>query len=290
MERAAFVVAEFHPRPPQGSSSTTRRHFLIRHISRQRNHYRGNLRENHREESARYEACAPLTRAKIDVMIVAARRCDYDVLHPNASASFLGTRMSTTSPETPRPATESTDAPRPWYRQPRYLAILAVVFVAFLVWRNDTMNKVGTRHYLVGSDAPLFDLPIYDSDETFHLEDYDGKVILLDFWATWCFPCKRQVPALRSINGRYGGDDFVIIGVNTDEETPAREHKIYEYLEAGHLNVLTTLDNNRTQVLYDVQTIPTMILIGKDGKIKRVFRGLTTRSILERAIEAELQN
>lgn len=184
----------------------------------------------------------------------------------------------------------STTAPRPWYRNPLGLSILAVVLIAFFGYRNYELNRVGTRHYLVGSDAPNFELPVPGSDTPFRLDDHRGKVILVDFWATWCVPCQRQSPALRSINGHYSGDEFVLIGVNTDESDRRRAHKVHDYLIRHHLTAMTVaFDDNRTQVLYDVQSIPTMILIGADGKVKRVFRGVTTRSILERAIEIELK-
>lgn len=182
----------------------------------------------------------------------------------------------------------STAAERPWYRQPQFIVAAIAVVIAFLGYREYTLNNVGTKHELVGSDAPAFEMPNMGESQMISIDDYRGKVVLLDFWATWCIPCKRQVPTLRSIHGRYGGDDFVLIAVNTDEEAPNRRLKVSRYIESAHLDVLVPFDDNRTQVLYGVKSIPTMVLIGKDGKVKRVFRGVTSRGIIERAIKREL--
>lgn len=179
---------------------------------------------------------------------------------------------------------------KPWYRQPLFIVGTIVVAIAFLAYREYSLNNVGKKHAMVGSDAPAFELPLMGGPNTFRLEDHLGKVILLDFWATWCVPCKRMVPALRAINGRYSEDEnFMLVPINTDDDEPTRARKVHRYMTTAHLNTIVPFDDTKTQVLYDVRSIPTMVLIGKDGKIARVFRGVTTRSVIERAINQELK-
>lgn len=170
------------------------------------------------------------------------------------------------------------------------IKVLAVVIVIaiVLVYRQSSINAYGTQHELVGTVAPGFSLPSLHGPEEIALSDYAGKVVLLDFWATWCGPCARQVRPLRSVEAAFSSDDFQLLSVNTDDESRQRRHLIHRFYKQHMGNFTTVMDDHRAQALYGARRIPMMVLIGRDGKIKRVFSGITNRSMLERAIAREI--
>ena len=101
------------------------------------------------------------------------------------------------------------------------------------------------------------------------LSDYKGKVILLNFWATWCPPCKRELPDLSSISKELSGKDFVLIGISVDENQAALE----TYLKANNLPYTVLLEPNTLLTRFmaitgnDQNVIPQTFIINKKGKV-----------------------
>lgn len=191
--------------------------------------------------------------------------------------------MSTPSPS----AASSTASSNKKATIIKVVAVVVVIVIA-LVYRQASIDAYGTQHELVGTDAPAFSLPNLHGGDDIALADYAGKVVLIDFWATWCGPCARQVRPLRSIEGAFSPDDFQLLSVNTDDESRQRRHLIHRFYKQHVANFTTVLDDHRAQSLYGARRIPFMVLVGRDGKIKRVFTGITNRSMLERAIAREI--
>ncbi len=126
----------------------------------------------------------------------------------------------------------------------------------------------------VGSHAPDFtgkDL----NGNTVKLSDLKGKVVLLDFWASWCVPCKKSMPHLIELYNKYKDTNFTIIGVNVDTDMK----KVEEF--EGDLNTdipFTIIFDKKSEIppLYEVDGMPTTIVINKDGVIKYKEVGYTT--------------
>ena len=101
------------------------------------------------------------------------------------------------------------------------------------------------------------------------LSDYKGKVILLNFWATWCPPCKRELPDLSSISKELSGKDFVLIGISVDENQAALE----TYLKANNLPYTVLHEQNTLLTKFmaitgnDQNVIPQTFIINKKGKV-----------------------
>jgi len=135
--------------------------------------------------------------------------------------------------------------------------------------------------------APDFSLEDIDGEQR-ALRDYRGKVIMLNFWATWCPPCRREIPSMESIYQDLGNKGFVVLGIN-EFETP--DH-VFAYM--GQLSVfpnfpiLFDLDSKVSQ-LYGVKGLPTTLLINKQGQV--VYRAAGGRDFDHpevRAIVGEL--
>lgn len=108
-----------------------------------------------------------------------------------------------------------------------------------------------------------------ENGQEMKLSDYKGKVVLLNFWATWCPPCKRELPDLSSIAGELSGKDFKIIGISVDENPGALD----TYLKANTLPYTVLheqgglLDKYMSAVGNDQNVIPQTFIIDKKGKI-----------------------
>lgn len=109
---------------------------------------------------------------------------------------------------------------------------------------------------------------------TFKVADKKGKVVLLNMWATWCGPCRGEMPALVKLQNEYGSKGFEIIGLNTDDEDI---EKINQFAQSMNLNYTLAWADTRTQVellrISKFQGIPQSFLIDRDGNLRGVFTG-----------------
>lgn len=131
-------------------------------------------------------------------------------------------------------------------------------------------------------DAPDFELPIFESEEILALSDLRGQIVLVDFWATWCAPCRVQMPALEAV-AEPGA--VAILSVNTDEENPERSELIRTFFEEEGLTIPTVLDDGRARRLYQVGQIPTLVVIDREGRIRHRSAGVHDEDSLRRLIE-----
>jgi len=133
--------------------------------------------------------------------------------------------------------------------------------------------------------APEFSLKDADG-KTVRLSDYKGKVVLLDFWATWCGPCKIEIPWLKEFQRKFRDRGFEIIGVSMDDEGwPIVKPFVTELA----INYRIVLGDDTTAQLYGgVDSLPTTFVIDREGKIAVVHVGLTSKSEIENGIEQVL--
>ena len=98
--------------------------------------------------------------------------------------------------------------------------------------------------------------------DTLNLDDYRGKVVVLDFWASWCVPCRRSFPWMNEMQEKYGDDGLVIIAVNLDNETSDAE----KFLQKYPAEFSISYDHDRQLVhQYAVEAMPSSFLIARDG-------------------------
>jgi tetratricopeptide (TPR) repeat protein len=112
--------------------------------------------------------------------------------------------------------------------------------------------------------APGFKVTSLGGEEL-SLDRFKGKIVLLDFWATWCVPCVVEMPGVKAMWKKYGGDNFVIIGVSLDDDFT----KLEAYLKKEGIAWPQYFDDSgRIANLYDVKAIPYTVLIDQDGIVR----------------------
>jgi peroxiredoxin len=136
-----------------------------------------------------------------------------------------------------------------------------------------------------GVPAPDFTLPSLDGRKV-KLSDYRGKAVLLNFWATWCPPCKVEMPWFADLQKQYAQDGFVVLGVAMDDTEPATIAKFASQLGVNYEVLLGT--DKVSDDYGDVQYLPTTFYIGRDGTIVDKSTGLLDRKQIENSVRKTL--
>lgn len=168
-------------------------------------------------------------------------------------------------------------------RVARYTAvalILGLALVLTLAFRRDPHDiRTGT----VGKPAPAFTLPNLSGTGTIALEQYRGKVVIVNFWASWCIPCKEENPALTDVWERYRGTDVVLLGVNFQDSTDAA--RAYT-ARLGNTWPTVVDETGRVALSYGVFGPPETYFIGADRVIAGRHIGPIDAATLINGIEA----
>jgi thiol-disulfide isomerase/thioredoxin len=145
---------------------------------------------------------------------------------------------------------------------------------------------------LVGKPAPDFSLAVVanvkdKTQEEMTLAELKGKPVILDFWATWCGPCKVEIPHFVEFQEKYGKAGLQVVGISVDDTAD----KLVPYVHDMKMNypVLQGLDHDEVQDAYGpIVGIPVSVVISRDGKICATHTGLTGKDVFEREIKALL--
>ena len=146
-------------------------------------------------------------------------------------------------------------------RKPNVSRVAAcLVFLLSVVSVNaEEMNKA----------APNFTLKS-NSGKNLKLSESRGEVILLNFWASWCAPCREEMPLLDSIHNKYKGFGFKVLGVNVEEDS-AEAKKILNDIKVSFPVVFD--NENKVSKMYNVSAMPSTVLIDRDGKMRYLHKG-----------------
>ena len=127
------------------------------------------------------------------------------------------------------------------------------------------------------SPAPDFTLKTLEGPNL-RLQEQRGKVVLLNFWATWCGPCREEMPQLNKLFEKYRPLGFTLLGVNIDED-PRNAANVATQLGVKFPVLLDT--DKRISKLYQLSTMPSTVMIDRDGRVRYVNRGYKTGTELE---------
>ncbi len=145
----------------------------------------------------------------------------------------------------------------------KLLLIICSLCVSYAISANEMTPPFGIRHYDIGA-AQNFNL--YDLDgEKFELASTKGNWVFLHFWASWCGPCRKEMPVIQKLADAMQESDFQIVMVNTAED----EDTVFEFLATidVELNSLMDVDGQVTEV-WKPRGLPTTFLINPEGEVK----------------------
>lgn len=101
---------------------------------------------------------------------------------------------------------------------------------------------------------------------------YKGKVVLINFWATWCEPCRQEMPSIQRLRDRFAGKPFAVLAINVDEP----DARVRHFLEQTRLDLPVLMDRNKTATRgWGVRVMPTTFIVGPDGRIRYRLMGDT---------------
>lgn len=168
--------------------------------------------------------------------------------------------------------------------------VLLLVFGSGWVWwtQPDASAEggevVGAAQPAVGRPAPDFTLPTLDGGE-FRLSDYRGKPVVLNFWATWCGPCQRELPAIQRAAEHYDG---VVVFAAIDQAEPI--DRVQRFVDEAGLTVVVPMDGEQlVGERYDVRGLPTTYFVDEAGIIRSIWMGEMNSVILAEHIAAILR-
>jgi thiol-disulfide isomerase/thioredoxin len=133
-----------------------------------------------------------------------------------------------------------------------------------------------------GRKAPGFAL-LDMAGKSVNFAQYDGKVVLVDFWATWCPPCRRSIPDLSELHGKYSNRGFEVVGISLDQ---AGVDKVARFAEQMKIPYTVVMGNMQVANEWNIGTsIPIAFLVDRKGEIVDRLVGYQDKSILEEKIQ-----
>lgn len=159
-----------------------------------------------------------------------------------------------------------------------FLVLGAVIKVS----QYSLTNWKSVRPVMRDDHLPSFTLNSLNGKEQLLSSSLEGKVVLLDFWATWCTPCVVSMPYLEKIYQDYKDKEFIFISVNTER---TNQPAVREFILEQNLHFPVYVDSGRLQSQLRVNTYPTAILIDKKGVVRDIHIGATSMVTIRNGID-----
>jgi cytochrome c biogenesis protein CcmG, thiol:disulfide interchange protein DsbE len=166
--------------------------------------------------------------------------------------------------------------------RPSLGSIAWILLLGFLVYRISPQVRAAIGAGAGDSMAPAYAARTLDG-ESVSLEELRGKVVLVNFWATWCPPCRLEMPGFQRLYEDRAHQGFVVLGISTDR---AGERVVREFLRERGLTFPVAMASG--QVVQDfggVRALPTSFLIGRDGTIRQEVKGFFAEPALRMAVD-----
>jgi cytochrome c biogenesis protein CcmG, thiol:disulfide interchange protein DsbE len=164
-------------------------------------------------------------------------------------------------------------------------AVMAVLMMVGLFFVNrywiSPAVRAQTKTDATHPVAPGFSLTDI-TGKPLNLNDFKGKVVMLDFWATWCGPCRIEIPGFVQLQKKYGEQGFSVVGISMDDSADP----VVDYYKEMQMNYPVAVGNDRLGELYGgVLGLPTTFVIGRDGRIYAKHVGATELNVFETEIK-----
>lgn len=171
--------------------------------------------------------------------------------------------------------------------------ILVIIgFMMFMGAFHENQSEVEKNAAQISQEkSDAIDFTLYDLEgKEVRLSDYKGKVIYLNFWATWCPPCKEELPSLIETYEKYGSnqEDVVFISVVMPGGKEQDKEGIQNFVDENKIEYPVLLDEGYVFSSYSISSLPTTYLINKDFKIQGAIKGALTNTYMESIIEQTL--
>jgi len=164
------------------------------------------------------------------------------------------------------------------------LGLLLIIASAFYIYRDvSTQSDFSTVPVQVNFAAPELTLTDTQGVER-SLANYRGQVVLVNLWATWCPPCKEEMPALQALYNKYIDDGFVIIAINDGDPTP----DVLQFVKDYELTFPIWLDPTyiATEQAFKTLNLPSSFVIDRDGTVRLMWVGGISKRMLDKYVPA----
>lgn len=176
-----------------------------------------------------------------------------------------------------------------------FIALFVISFVAYN-YLNSKYNKENKNSTDITEDnkdstEQAKDFVVYDKNlNQVKLSDYKGKPVVVNFWASWCPPCRSEMPTFNEISSKYSQDNLVILMVNLTDGERETMDTANQFIKNNNYNMNVLFDNdNSAAINYNILSIPRTIFIDKNGNIVKDHSGVISKDELESEINEILK-
>ena len=162
--------------------------------------------------------------------------------------------------------------------------ILVVAAISLSCGQDSSGNPAGqvSAGKSDSGSAPDFSLPSLDG-KTVRLSDFHGKVVILDFWATWCPPCRMEIPHFISLYNKYKNKGLEVVGIALDNEGVSA---VQPFAQSNGINYALVIGNQKVAQDYGgIRGIPTTFIIDRSGRIVQKYVGYHDEQVFESAVQ-----
>lgn len=175
-----------------------------------------------------------------------------------------------------------------------YSIFLSFLFLAACKGENDNEKVVTSGKDITfkkvepikaDDTVPNFKIIKVADEKTLALSDYDGKVVIIDFWATWCPPCKVAIPSMNKLYDAYNGQGLEVIGITVDSiRGDSDKDKLKQFIEKFAMKYPIAYASNEVRAIFGgIPSIPTVFILSKEKKVIKSYAGFSA------AVEKEIE-